>query len=96
MPDCGILKQQAQHVKLQAHRTGGSARCIPTIHDPKGKLILEKQVKDVYNNSARLKELMTASPMTAAQHAAINRKRIRDRRMLEDARERRSSANELF
>ncbi|MET0962092.1 MAG: hypothetical protein ABWY05_04635 [Noviherbaspirillum sp.] len=57
---------------------------------------MEKQVKDVYNNGARLKELMTASPMTAAQHAAINRKRIRDRRMLEDARERRSSANELF
>ena len=57
---------------------------------------MEKQVKDVYNNSARLKELMTASPMTAAQHAAINRKRIRDRRMLEDARERRSNANELF
>jgi len=53
-------------------------------------------VKDVYNNSARLKELMTASPMTAAQHAAINRKRIHDRRMLEDARERRSNANELF
>jgi len=57
---------------------------------------LEKQVKDVYNNSACLKELMTASPMTAAQHAAINRKRILDRRMLEDARERRSNANELF
>ncbi len=57
---------------------------------------MDKQVKDVYNNIARLKELMTASPMTAAQHAEINRKRIRDRRMLEDARERRSSANELF
>lgn len=79
---------------------GASARRVgpmhTTIRDPKGRLILEKQVKDVYNNSARLKELMTASPMTAAQHAAINRKRIRDRRMLEDARERRSSANELF
>ena len=57
---------------------------------------MEKQVKDIYNNTARLKELMTASPMSAAQHAAINRKRIHDRRMLEDARERRSSANELF
>jgi hypothetical protein len=57
---------------------------------------LEKQAKDVYNNTARLKELMTARPMTAAQHAAINRKRIRDRRMLEDAREKRSGADELF
>ena len=57
---------------------------------------MEKQVKDIYNNTARLKELMTASPMSAAQHAAINRKRIHDRRMLEDARERRSSTNELF
>ena len=57
---------------------------------------MEKQVKDIYNNTARLKELMTASPMSAAQHAAINRKRIHDRHMLEDARERRSSANELF
>jgi hypothetical protein len=58
--------------------------------------ILQKQLKDVYNNGARLKELMTARPMTAAQHAAINRKRIRDRRMLEDAREKRSSSKELF
>jgi len=58
--------------------------------------ILQKQIKDVYNNGARLKELMTARPMTAAQHAAINRKRIRDRRMLEDAREKRSSSKELF
>jgi hypothetical protein len=57
---------------------------------------LEKQAKDVYNNAAHLKELMTARPMTAAQHAAINRKRIRDRRMLEDAREKRSGADELF
>jgi hypothetical protein len=58
--------------------------------------ILQKQLKDIYNNGARLKELMTARPMTAAQHAAINRKRIRDRRMLEDAREKRSSSKELF
>jgi hypothetical protein len=57
---------------------------------------LQKQLKDIYNNGARLKELMTARPMTAAQHAAINRKRIRDRRMLEDAREKRSSSKDLF
>lgn len=68
---------------------------IPT-PDPEERSILEKQAKDVYNNAARLKELMTARPMTAAEHAAINRKRIRDRRMLEDAREKRSDTDELF
>ncbi len=84
-------------IQLQAHRAGRVGRDAHglSLTQKKGT-ILDKQVKDVYNNSARLKELMTASPMTAAQHAAINRKRIRDRRMLEDARERRSSANELF
>lgn len=84
-------------MQLQAHRAGrvGHEADGPSLTQKKGT-ILDKQVKDVYDNSARLKELMTASPMTAAQHAAINRKRIRDRRMLEDARERRSSANELF
>ena len=40
-----------------------------------------------YTNTAQLKELMTAPPMTAEQHAAIIRKRIRDRRMVEEARE---------
>lgn len=74
-------------------RVGCDAGMIP---DPDEGLTLEKQAKDVYNNAAQLKDLMTARPMTAAQHAAINRKRIRARRMLEDARERRSSANELF
>lgn len=78
------------------HCPSGPARCAKLSLTQKRGNILEKQVKDVYNNSARLKELMTASPMTAAQHAAINRKRIHDRRMLEDARERRSNANELF
>lgn len=40
-----------------------------------------------YTNTAQLKELMTAPPMTAEQHAAIIRKRIKDRRMIEEARE---------
>jgi hypothetical protein len=94
----GILLFSFEHDRraLHAHRLRGPARCArPSLTQKRGN-ILEKQVKDVYNNSARLKELMTASPMTAAQHAAINRKRIHDRRMLEDARERRSNANELF
>lgn len=40
-----------------------------------------------YTNAANLKELMTAPPMTAEQHAAINRKRNEMRRKLEEARE---------
>ena len=40
-----------------------------------------------YTNMAQLKDLMTAPPMTAEQHAAITRKRIKDRRMVEEARE---------
>jgi hypothetical protein len=91
-----ILSFEHDRRALHVHRPCGPARCATPILTQKRGNILEKQVKDVYNNSARLKELMTASPMTAAQHAAINRKRIHDRRMLEDARERRSNANELF
>ena len=44
-------------------------------------------MKNNYTNTAQLKELMTAPPMTAEQHAAINRKRIKDRRMIEEAKE---------
>lgn len=58
-------------------------------------LILGKQTKDL-QNPARLKELMTARPMTAERHAEINRKRIRARRMLEDAREMRNNKQDLF
>ncbi|MGI4937652.1 MAG: hypothetical protein ACRYF5_13040 [Janthinobacterium lividum] len=49
-------------------------------------------MKSNYSNAAQLKELMTAPPMTAEQHAIIIRKRIKDRRMVEEARERRLSA----
>jgi hypothetical protein len=45
---------------------------------------------------AQLKELMTAPPMTAEQHAAIIRKRIKDRRMIEEAKERKTDNNNLF
>jgi hypothetical protein len=39
---------------------------------------------------------MTAPPMTAEQHAAITRKRIKDRRMLEEAKERKHDDDNLF
>lgn len=52
--------------------------------------------KNNYSNTALLKELMTAPPMTAEQHATITRKRIKDRRMLEEAREKKSEADEEF
>jgi hypothetical protein len=44
-------------------------------------------MKSNYMNPAQLKELMTAPPMTAARHAEVMRKRIAQRRMLEEARE---------
>jgi hypothetical protein len=69
---------------------------LPTEAEPEQmKGIMGKQAKEIQNN-ARLKELMTARPMTAERHAAINRKRIRARRMLEDAKELKSSKDELF
>ena len=39
-------------------------------------------------NMALLKDLMTVPPMSAEQHAAITRKRIEQRRMVEEAKER--------
>ena len=44
-------------------------------------------MKSNYSNTAQLKELMTAPPMTAEQHAAIMRKRISHRRMVEEAKD---------
>ena len=44
-------------------------------------------MKSNNSNVAQLKELMTAPPMTAAKHAEVMRKRIADRRMVEEARE---------
>ena len=44
-------------------------------------------MKSNYSNAAQLKDLMTAPPMTAAQHAQVMRKRIEQRRMLEEAKE---------
>ena len=50
-------------------------------------------MKSNYMNTAQLKELMTAPPMTAAQHAEVMRKRIAQRRMLEEARELKKSGD---
>jgi hypothetical protein len=52
--------------------------------------------KNNYTNTAQLKEIMTAPPMTAEQHAIIIRKRIKDRRMIEEARERKTDEDDLF
>jgi hypothetical protein len=57
--------------------------------------ILLTRRKD-YNNTARLKDLMTVPPMSAERHAAINRKRIEERRMLEDLRQQKAERNDLF
>ena len=44
-------------------------------------------MKSNYSNTAQLKDLMTVPPMTAAQHAEVMRKRINQRRMVEEAKE---------
>lgn len=49
-----------------------------------------------YTHTARLKELMTAPPMTAEQHAAINRKRNELRRKIEEARELKNKNLDLY
>lgn len=48
---------------------------------------MDRYTKNNYTSTADLKDLMTAPPMTAEQHAAINRKRIKDRRKIEEAKE---------
>jgi hypothetical protein len=57
---------------------------------------LDTHTKSNYTNMAQLKELMTAPPMSAERHAAIIRKRIQDRRMLEEAKEAKSDKADLF
>lgn len=53
-------------------------------------------MKNNYTNMAQLKDLMTAPPMTAEQHAAITRKRIKDRRMIEEAKEQKTENENQF
>lgn len=48
-------------------------------------------MRNNYANTAQLKELMTAPPMTAARHAEVMRQRNARRRMLEEAREAKKS-----
>ncbi len=48
---------------------------------------LSRLIRNNYSNSAQLKDLMTAPPMTAERHAEVLRKRIAQRRMLEEMRE---------
>lgn len=53
-------------------------------------------MKSNYSNTANLKDLMTAPPMTAARHAELMRKRIAQRRMVEEARELKRAVGDLY
>jgi hypothetical protein len=53
-------------------------------------------MKSNYSNTAQLKELMTAPPMSAARHAEVMRKRIAQRRMLEEARDLKNAIGEVL
>ncbi|WP_338849990.1 hypothetical protein V8J88_18520 [Massilia sp. W12] len=53
-------------------------------------------IKSNYSNVAQLKELMTAPPMTREQHAAVMRRRIQKRRMLEEVRDLKSAVRSMF
>jgi hypothetical protein len=53
-------------------------------------------MRNNYANTAQLKELMTAPPMTAARHAEVMRERNARRRMLEEAHELKKADKDLF
>ncbi|GAC1408790.1 MAG: hypothetical protein NVSMB6_08170 [Burkholderiaceae bacterium] len=53
-------------------------------------------IKNNYTNVAQLKDLTTIPPMSAERHAAIMRKRIAHRRMVEEARELKLVRDPLF
>lgn len=53
-------------------------------------------MKSNYSSTAQLKELMTAPPMSAAKHAEVMRKRIAQRRMVEEAKELKKAHGDLF
>ena len=57
---------------------------------------MSRLIKSNYSNVAQLKDLMTAPPMTAAQHAEVMRKRIAQRRMVEEARELKQASGAQF
>jgi hypothetical protein len=53
-------------------------------------------MRNNYANTAQLKDLMTAPPMTAARHAEVLRQRNARRRMLEEARELKKADDPLY
>jgi predicted transposase YdaD len=53
-------------------------------------------MKHNYSNAAQLKDLMTVPPMTAEQHAQVLRKRIAQRRMVEEARDLKKASGDSF
>lgn len=57
---------------------------------------MDRFSRNNYSSTANLKDLMTAPPMTAEQHAAINRRRNELRRKVEEARELRSRKEDLL
>ncbi len=57
---------------------------------------MSRLIKNNYTNSAQLKELTTIPPMSAERHAAIMRKRIAHRRMVEEAKELKLNVDPLF
>ncbi|WP_432383728.1 hypothetical protein [Duganella sp. P38] len=57
---------------------------------------MSRLIKSNYSNAAQLKDLMTAPPMSAAQHAEVMRKRIAQRRMVEEARELKRASSSYY
>jgi hypothetical protein len=53
-------------------------------------------MRNNYANTAQLKELMTAPPMTAARHAEVMRQRNARRRMIEEARDAKKADDPMF
>lgn len=53
-------------------------------------------MKHNYSNTAQLKDLMTVPPMSAEQHAQVLRKRIAQRRMVEEARDLKKASGDQF
>jgi hypothetical protein len=53
-------------------------------------------MKNNYSNIAQLKDLMTVPPMTAEKHAQVLRKRIAQRRMIEEARDLKKASDDPF
>ena len=61
-----------------------------------GAINFGRLIKNNYTNVAQLKDLTTMPPMTAERHAAIMRKRIEHRRMVEEANELKLVSDPLF